>query len=266
MCRAIAFGIFLVAAAPRAAAAQDQPQTPVQAAPQPSVAPPLTPMTSGPELPPFRPVSPPSAGPVDMLPPAHRPGSSCATHADCDPLRCLRHVCVDEETFIAQRAESAPRRDDGVRYYLGGALGGVLPGLIDSQLGEGFQGALRGGILVNHFQFQLDVSPGTTALFNVANQVVAAFEATGSAAYLAPLSERVSWIFRIGGGGGALFAGGTNGAVSFGELRADVFGVAVRSSDHVMVELNAPSYRLLFPSGGSISMLWVTSLGIDYLF
>ena len=158
-----------------------------------------------------------------------------------------------------------PKADGRYALSLGGAVGGVLPVLFSSQVGVGAQAALRGGVIVQRVQFQLDVSPASTVL-SVSGRTFATFETTGSVGYLARLSDRASWVFRVGGGGAAAFTGGALGSVRFGEVRADVFGVAVRTSDHLLVELNAPSYRVLIPVNGSgVSMMWVTSVGIDYL-
>ena len=200
-----------------------------------------------------------------------RVGSPCGARTDChDGLHCVDKVCVDEEAFLS-------RSQDGVsnttRVYLGGAIGGFLPAYSgEGALGEGVQFAWRFGVLIaGHFQLQLEVSPLSTALFKLAPNPVGVFEVTGTAGYLIPISDMVSWMFRFGGGGGALFSEG-NPAIAFGEFRADVVGVAIRTSEHLLVEFNGPSFRVMFPQRSgplyaeSVIMSWVTNVGVSYLF
>jgi hypothetical protein len=152
-------------------------------------------------------------------------------------------------------------------WYVGGALGTTLPALWLGGLGEGLRGSFQAGFVIQHFEFQLDVSPAATALFNVSGNgaPLGIFDATATVGGLVPMNSFASWIVRVGGGGGVAFAGNQVGGLPFGELRADIFGVAIRTSDHLRIEFNAPSYRVMFMSGG-YGMSWITSLGFHYVF
>ena len=268
----------LLIGAPSRASAQEQ-------APPPPETPPAQ-VTPSPETPQQQ-VPLPDA-PVPVEPPPARPqpqafntlGNRCTARADCsDGLRCLENVCVDEAAFFAARPrhfrDTTP--DDATRGYFGGRLGGVLPAYWGG-LGEGFEAALRLGVLVGgHVQFQLEVSPGSTVLANVASFPVGMFDAVGSVGYLAPMTRSVSWIVRAGGGGGFGFGNteypgaaiASSGVVPFGEVRVEIIGVAVRTSKHLQVELNLPSFRVLVvPSVGApqASFLLVTSVAFNYMF
>jgi hypothetical protein len=224
------------------------------------------------------------------------PGHTCSFRAECRAgLRCLKNVCVeeskyarwlteearDEDKYAPMSAQVAEAASDTTRLYLGGAIGGVLPvGWIGpGTVGEGVQLALRFGVLVDeHIQFQLELSPLTTGLFNLANgsnlspSVIGMFEATGSVGYLIPMSDMASWILRVGGGGGALMGSGLS-TLGFAEFRADVLGVAIRTSEHLFVECNIPSFRVIVPVSTAsaypqpgIMLQWVTNVGVTYVF
>jgi hypothetical protein len=137
--------------------------------------------------------------------------------------------------------------------------------------GEAFQLALRAGILIDgRVQIEADVSPVTTVMLNVATQAIPMFEAVGTIGYLAEISPEISWIIRVGGGGGMLLnpLEFSSQNLSFGEIRLDFFGAAIRASRHVQVEVNTPSFRImLFPNTFNTYMLqWVTNVTINYVF
>jgi hypothetical protein len=196
-------------------------------------------------------------------------GAPCNARSDCGGQRCLRNTCVDEAAFAAdQRREPIGAAGDRrVRPFVGGAFGGVLPALWYTA-GTGVELAIRGGIQIRNFQFQVEVAPAT-GIFGMAEKGYYVFGAAASVGYLIPISDMVSWVVRLGGGAGALF--GTINASDassfpFGEFRADFVGAAIRTSDHLLVELALPSLR--FMSFPSINLLLaaVTSVGIDYVF
>lgn len=200
-------------------------------------------------------------------------GQPCRGRWQCRPEnRCLRNICVSAATFLQEKPESAASPDgmSANRFYLGGAFGSVLPGLWRGDGAVGFQASLRFGVILNHFQLQIDVSPGGTVIDT--RRPIAMFEAAATAGYLIPMNDIMSWVFRLGGGGGFTWGSGsgdpTGGAVGYTEIRAEVVGVAIQTSDHFFVELNAPSWRVLFPSGnsGGISMLFVSNVALNYLF
>ncbi len=202
----------------------------------------------------------------------------CAARADCmDGLRCVRNVCVGETTYRELRddAETDPRGDSNTTHaYVGGVLGAALPAFFVSA-GEAYQLALRVGLLLDgHAQFQLEVSPASTVLVNETSSAYGFFDVVGSVGYLIPITPMASWIVRAGGGGGAVF-GPTIPALAFAELRIDVFGVAVKTGKHVMIEFNAPSFRVMFmqpfnqPSAdvnANVLLMWVANVAVNYLF
>ncbi len=205
----------------------------------------------------------------------------CGAAADCaGSLRCLQNRCVDEATFqssqVAKSASKTGYDDEGTRGYLGFELGGVLPVVWNGAgAGEGAQLAVHAGILIDgHAQFQIVASPASTVLTNLASSsAIGSFDIVGTLAYLVPIGDLASWILRVGGGGGAVFGSntplGANAVGGFGEVRADLFGVAIRTSKHLLLEFTAPSFRVMFlpefPSS-NVMLQWVTSLTIDYVF
>jgi hypothetical protein len=212
-------------------------------------------------------------------------GARCEAGADClVGLRCLANVCVDDATFEAQRPDGPKQRavDEATHGYLGGVVGASLP-VVWGSFGESAQLALRAGVLFEghdgHAQLQLEVSPGTTILSNVASQPMGLFDAVGTIGYLAPIGgDVVSWIVRIGGGGGFVFNVVDSGncstcpLVPFGEFRVDVFGAAIRPSRHLLIEVNVPSFRILAITNappvpnGSVLLMWVTNVALSYVF
>ncbi len=206
-------------------------------------------------------------------------GEACGAHADCKAgLRCSKNACVAEQSFQSEREhERAPRvtlGKDQTFGYAGAAIGFSLPTIWGSG-GEGFQLAARLGVVFGPVQLQLEVSPGSTALVNETPNALGLFDAVASIGFYIPLSDMVSWLIRFGGGGGFLFnvnnyyycttCGLTAG---FGEFRFDVFGVGIRPSKHLLIELNVPSFRITTNVENSNNMIWmwVTSFGVDYVF
>jgi hypothetical protein len=272
MTSSILLGILLLAPLPGVAATPEPPAPPQAESPsEPLPVPAPAPAQSelAPEPPKVAPVGP------ELKPPV---GERCRSRSDCGPRRCLRNTCVDQETFEADRAARAkPDPDESARVFFGGAFGGPVPAVWNSQVGIGLQAAARFGVLISRLQFQLEVSPATTVLFDVDDKPVGMFEATGTLGFLVPLSPYASWIVRGGGGGGFAFPGVNEqlprgaslrpATTGFTEIRVDVVGVAVRASDHLLLELNAPSVRVLFPTDSAPrGVMFVTALGFVYVF
>jgi hypothetical protein len=207
-------------------------------------------------------------------------GAACQSRAECQPgLRCVHEVCADESAL--PRAPD-DKHADALRdiRYVGGALGVSLPAIWGTA-GEGFQlGVSVGAIIGENLQLQLDVSPATTVFTNIlqSGQAFNAMDATASIGLLAPLNDFVSWIVRFGGGGGALLGIPTFDPVTqttrssmtgFAELRADVVGVLIRTSKHLLVDIDIPSFRVLFmtsQASTSALFMWVTNVAVSYVF
>ncbi len=194
-------------------------------------------------------------------------GEPCRAASDCDDdLRCLRNVCVDEVTFRSWRDERTNEREREAalpKGYVGGVLG-AGPAYVFGQFGGSVQAAIRGGALLDGLDLQIEVSPATTLLASLDTGPSLMLEAAGSVGYLIPMSPVASWVLRVGGGGGFMFDG--RQPMGFGELRAEVIGVSIRTSKNVLVEFDAPSYRLLFFGNDNYAMTWMTNVAVHYLF
>jgi hypothetical protein len=223
-------------------------------------------------------VSPTAPAVPERVGPSPLVGTACQARSDCpESMRCLTNICVDASEYPRPPTTTAPTSsdtDEPARGYLGLALGAAAPIEWLGQWGGGGQAALRLGMLTGgdgragRAQFQLEVSPASTVIAPVGREPLAVFEAGGSVAYLPRLARTASWVLRIGGAGGGAFGSG-KALAPFGELRLDFFGAIVRTSRHLLVEFDMPSYRLMFvPRVGhvEVSMMWVSSLGIHYLF
>jgi hypothetical protein len=211
-------------------------------------------------------------------------GEACASHSDCRAgLRCLRDVCESDAAYASERLKAGGDFDKGTMGYVGFTFGGGLP-TIWNAVGESGQVAVHvGALFEGHVQLQLEVSPATTVYGGLNNVALGSFDAVGTVGYLVPISDMVSWILRIGGGGGAMFGippsscqtcGSSNGPIAgFGEFRLDVVGVAIRTSKHILLEWNGPSFRVMvfpspggFPNNSNIMLSWVSSVSVSYLF
>lgn len=196
----------------------------------------------------------------------------CQARSDCaSNQRCVKNACVDEATYEASKPtpavdEQRLQDDENVRPYVAGAIGGILPA-ISNGVGVGPQLSLRAGILTHGFQFGVDISPAS-GLFGLTSAPLYMLEVAGTVGYLIPITDQVSWIVRLGGGGGLIAGTGRfpfATSIGFGEFRADVVGVSIRTSKHLVVELNVPSFRLAFVPSNALAM-WVTNVAIDYVF
>ena len=199
-------------------------------------------------------------------------GDTCDARADCNEgLRCFKNRCVDREAF--RSASRDPYSRDVTRPYVGMSFGAMVP-VIWNNVGEGASFAVSvGALIAGHVQLQLEASPSTTVLTNLTQQALPLVDVVGTAGYLVPISDMVSWIIRGGVGGGIVYS--TQGGVVAGlvEFRLDTLGVAIRTSRHLVVEFNASSLRLMFvPSSGfsnifsNVMVTWVTTLAFNYLF
>jgi hypothetical protein len=205
-------------------------------------------------------------------------GESCTAASDClAELRCLDNRCVTKGAFVEARPSG---QDIG---YLGFVLGAGIP-TIWTNVGEAAQAALRIGTVFHRFQFQLEVAPGSTVLFNQTSSTMGLLDVVGSVGLVAPLSDMVSWVFRVGGGGGFVYGAPTQAFCQqcgpfastspMGELRLDLVNVAIRTAKHVLIEASVPSFRLLFPTEGNLTfdlrgtvmLMWVTTVAVSYVF
>ncbi len=207
----------------------------------------------------------------------HAQPQRCRARVDCaEGFRCLENVCVDHATYESSRPHDTVDADSAFRFYVGAVIGPSIP-TTWGNWGEGVQLAVHVGALYERVQFQLEVSPGSTLITNVSSSPLGMFEVAGTIGYLIRISDMVSWLVRIGGGGGAVFGNsfpgccGNNpgGTAAFAAFRADVFGVAIRPSTHILMELNVPSFRLMIfpgPTDNNAMTMWVTSFAFNYLF
>ena len=199
---------------------------------------------------------------------------ACGASSDCvSGERCVDNVCIPESQYtVADKSEKSA----STHGFFGVSVGGLLP-VVWSNAGTGAQLAFRLGAVVDGmYQFQLEVAPASTVVTGLTSSVMGLAEVTGSIGLLVPISDMVSWVVRVGGGGGAMF--GNNAfdspatSLGFGEFRFDLAGVSIRTSKHLMVECNAPSVRLLFPTSNSsypfsgVGVLFVTNVTVSYVF
>ena len=216
------------------------------------------------------------------------PGTPCAARWHCRlNYRCYRQVCVEESAFVGRIPEGQPQVNANavgrqVRPYVGSAIGVVLPAIRTNWAwgARGPQFSVRGGLSFEPknlqgpiYQLQLDV--GLTGLFGNDRVLPSGLvETTVTAAALVPIGPRVWWVLRAGGGG-ALTRGGWSR--EFSEVRVDIMSVLIRTSEHVQVELAAPSFRYFVgsvpekqdsysPNEAPKLMMWVTSVAVDYVF
>lgn len=206
-------------------------------------------------------------------------GDTCGARADCNEgLRCFKNRCVEGDAF--KSALRDPYSHDVTRPYVGVSFGAMLP-VIWNNFGEGASVAVSvGALIAGHIQIQLEVSPSSTVLTNLTSEVaangadaLALVDAVGMVGYLIPISDMVSWIVRAGVGGGFVYSTQSGLVAGLLEFRLDTLGVAIRTSRHLVVEFNAPSFRVVdVPSGfslvnsSSVMVTWVTTLAFNYVF
>ena len=199
-------------------------------------------------------------------------GGACRARTDCAAgLHCAANKCATEVGFDDVNAgENAVTRG-----FFAVAVGAALPTIWGGGVGEGAQLELRLGLFAGGFtQIQLELSPGTTVLTNVTSQPMGVVEGGASIAFMPQISDMVYWLLRFGGGAGFLFNVPTystftqNAIATFGEMRLDVFGTVIRPSRHLFIELDVPSFRVLFMTDGSTNVLltWITSVTVGYVF
>ena len=233
-----------VCVAPQAAATTSASTVPLTPPPPPPPRPPPTGTIEEPSAPIIVIEAPPTAStsakpePPPPPPPPPRP----------PPVR------VHRIRVVPPRPRASP-----VRPFIGATVGfGFLNGgysFSEGTLwGSGADGsvllAVRGGVRIARHELALEIAPFT----DFWDLVVAngpAFEANASYAYLAPLATfrhvKLVWPFRVGAG---VLAGAenTNSDVFF-EVRADFIGLEIDPTQHLAIELHAPSIRYAVTNG-----------------
>ncbi len=210
-------------------------------------------------------------------------GETCNATRDCGRLRCVHHRCVtpgqsapaERETHESARpagevkeqppdttvagegsARSKVRFEvgQGVHPFIGISVG-VGPVVIGPDLADvglqtygpegAFAFALRGGVLADHHELALEISPFTYAYAFVSG-VGPTFRASLSYAYHVPLlhgqSLSIFYPPRLGLG---FFTGNTFDNTWL-EIRLDAVGLAL-SAGHFLIEAYLPSFRLAAP-------------------
>jgi len=198
-------------------------------------------------------------------------GSACRATSECaEGTHCVANVCR-EASFIAPSKEEPPITPwfRGAHGYLGATIGYGM----SAPTGGIGQVALRGGLMYSGLQLLLEVSPGST-VFGLAQ--FGGFDVTGSVGGVIPLSRMFAWILRLGGGAGFIYGDNCcnygaqkERASAFGEFRADLFTVAIRPSDHLVIELALPSFRLAaghYLATSEFIGMWLAALTVEYVF
>jgi hypothetical protein len=208
---------------------------------------------------------------------AHAEGH-CDSRADCPAslygqLHCVQNTCVSDIESVAAKD------NEETRGYFGVTLGAAFP-TIWGNFGEGAQLSARLGMFTGPVQLQIEISPGSTIFAGQGPQAMGMFEASATIGFLPRISDMVYWLLRLGGGAGALFnvhgyssSSSSTTTPAFGEIRFDLSGVVIRPSRHVFVELDVPSFRVLFTTGqldypfyNSPLFTWITSATVGYVF
>jgi hypothetical protein len=209
----------------------------------------------------------------------------CALTDDCPTgLRCHRGTCLTPETqeqelLAVVESARATRGLTGTRPFLGGSLGAFHPGVWGGEANGGVQATFRAGSFFDRIQLQLEFTPGTALLGLFPGYgPIGLVEGTGSVGVFLPISDSVSWVLRGGAGLGLVIDHGYrkpffdrgDWALGFAELRMDLAGLAIQTSEHFFLEVSAPSYRVYFVPGSArtdqVSMAWITSVGFHYLY
>jgi hypothetical protein len=194
-----------------------------------------------------------SAQNADALGSPVEPEADTAEQREAPPRALARHVSV----VVYEDREPAWRGSplEGLHVFAGlTVMGGPMLALIQS---GGFSGsnafgtflfAMRAGVLVDHHEIALEISPMT--LFYPGSAFGPSLQLNGTYAHYVPLFESdqlsIYWPLRAGVG---LFAVNTGNSVFF-QARADLAGVAFDFS-HVLIELHLPSFRYAVSTGGS---------------
>ena len=202
--------------------------------------------------------------------------AACHATSECaEGLRCVDNVCTDEATLATKLRATTNEPPitpwfHGVRGFLGATLGAALTAPPVAEL----QFALRVGVIFNGLQLMLEASPGTTLFVGPS---FGGLDVTANIGGVFPITRTFAWVLRVGGGTGFLYGynccssypPNPNRVPAYGELRFDLVGFALRASEHVVVEILAPSFRLLawnrLASSEFIGSWFVTGT-IEYVF
>ena len=201
---------------------------------------------------------------------------ACLATSQCaEGLRCVEHVCRDEATIA--KLPSTPTKEQPITPWFHGArgfVGATLGGAATAPLSVELQLALRAGVIWNGLQLMIEVSPGTTLFVPY---TFGALDVTANVGGVLPITRAFAWILRVGGGTGFLYGYDCCSSYppnpyrvpAYGELRFDLLGVALRASEHLVVEILAPSFRLLawnrLASSEFIGSWFVTGT-VEYVF
>jgi hypothetical protein len=198
-------------------------------------------------------------------------GAACEAPSECDSgLYCVANVCSDEATLTAHRSKSL--EEDRINPWIRGGhgfLGATVGAALTAPSVASAQFAVRGGLIWDGLQLLLEVSPGSTVF--IGSQPFGMFEATANIGGLIPITRSLAWILRIGGGGGFVFACCANQpshTPAFGEFRLDLLGMAIRASEHLVVEVLVPSFRLAAGRLASSELIaqWMATTTLEYVF
>lgn len=175
-------------------------------------------------------------------------GESCRARSDCaDRLRCVRGVCVAPKAEVKGRKWAQFKFDRGVHGFIGS---GMVLGVDQVIIANGVasrdrlvaSGAtwLRGGVLLGHHEFGLEVAPVSTIGSGAYIESTLAMQVSTSYGFMVPLaSGRVAALYmplRLGVGG--MFS--LDNRLHF--LARAESGLAL-ALGHFLIELHAPSFR-----------------------
>jgi len=182
----------------------------------------------------------------------------------------MQNICVDLGPVAPEPVPAQKHREPIHGAFVGGSLG-IAPLAVWGSAGLGLTSSFRVGLQTRDgWQIALDASPGTL-LFGQGPAALGLFDAVVTGGILVRLDEGLSWIFRLGFGGGVI-AGASSPyyaapppPLGFLEARADLFGVALRTGHRTLFEFTGPSARaILFPSSLNHDLLYMLVIGVAF--
>ena len=226
-------------------------------------------------------------------------GESCQARSDCqDGLKCVNQVCQSDAGGNSGGGNSGGGNSgggnsgggnsgggnsggrsssggggggdlledelEGMRPHIGAIFGGG-PTHSDRSDGEAVGSllfAIKGGLFIDRLELRLEFAPATFVL-NF-NPDLPSVSLNGNVGYHIPLYKSISWPLRVGIGFVTPTFDGQAGDTELA-LRADLIGVSVLLDDQFLLDVHAPSWRIIVDTdGGGALFTYVFGLGFAW--